>query len=64
MEKRPNRKYASYTPMLIEMYEKRKLSIEAISKITGIPDITIRRMLRDKGVEIAKPGVRPGTRKQ
>jgi len=64
MGKKGSQKYAQYYPMILDMYIDREMSLEDIGKITGIPAITITRMLRHKGVEIRNQGQPKGNKRK
>lgn len=64
MGKKGSQKYAHYYPLIIDMYVDREMSLEDISKITGIPALTITRMLRHKEITIRNQGIPKGRKKK
>ncbi len=45
-----------YVPLIVEMYQQRKLSIPEINELTGVSRSTVRRILVQKGVTMRPRG--------
>lgn len=57
-------KWANYVPLILEMYEDRYMSVEDITKITGVPSSTVSRILKNKGIDPRSQGYPKGRKKK
>ena len=48
--------YLHYIPLIVEMYQNRKLSIPEIHELTGVSRSSVRRILVQKGVAMRPRG--------